>query len=76
MDAHELELYTSRELISELMRRPAFKGIVVHSEDDANRGRPTSPESIFKVHFNSNYDAQDVSRLLDIVAEHMNLFPC
>src|SRR5436190_1642321 len=33
-----LELYTTRELIEELMRRTTFLGVVVHSEEELRNG--------------------------------------
>jgi len=67
---NELELYTSRELIDELMRRKTFLGIVVHSEEEL-KSQGWTGERIFKVHFNSNLDAAEASRLLDVVGDHI-----
>lgn len=75
MDPTELDFFTTQQLVAELMRRPTFMGIVVHSAEEA-RGQAAAPERIFKVHFNQNFDRHDASKLLDIVAEHMNIFPC
>lgn len=70
MDTDELELYTTEELIGELLRRRTFQGVVVHSQDDC-RGRDWSGEKVFQVHFNGNLDVNEVSRLLNVVADHI-----
>jgi hypothetical protein len=72
MQESDLELYTTRQLIDELMRRQTFFGVVVHSVDDHKRPE-WGDERLFKVHFNSNLDAPRASRLLDAVAEYMDL---
>ncbi len=48
MRSDELELYSTQELIDELMRRTTFQGIVVHSAEEAKRragGRNGSSKS-------------------------------
>ena len=70
MQADGLELYTAAELIAELMRRPTFLGVVVHSEEEF-KNQSWNGERIFKVHFNSNLDRQQARRLLDAVTDHM-----
>lgn len=67
----ELELYTSRELIDELMRRKTFLGVVIHSGDEL-KARAWTGERVFTVHFNSNLDAAEAGRLLDVVAEQLD----
>ena len=74
MQASALELYTTRELVNELMRRTTFLGVVVHSEQEYKgvwRG-----ERSFQVHYNSNLDAGQAGRLLDVVAESMQRQDC
>jgi len=66
-----LEFFTTQELISELMRRKTFLGIVVHSTDEL-RGSTWAGEKVFQVHFNSNLDAEQAGRLLDVVAGHLD----
>ena len=75
MDQTELGLYTTQQLIAELMRRPTFLGVVVHSAEEA-KGQAWEAERTFKVHFNDNLDTTCAGRLLDTVAEHMQLYPC
>jgi hypothetical protein len=74
MHADELELFTTEELIGELLRRKTFQGVVVHSEDDYRRPE-WSGEKVFHVHFNGNLDADEVSRLLNVVADHIQFSP-
>jgi hypothetical protein len=68
----EIALYTTRELIDELMRRKTFLGVVVHAEDEL-RTAEWRGDQTFKVRFNTNLDAARVGRLLDVVAEHLEL---
>ena len=75
MDQMELGLYTTQQLIAELMRRPTFLGVVVHSAEEA-KGQAWEAERTFKVHFNDNLDSTCAGRLLDTVAEHMQLYHC
>ncbi len=71
MQPSDLELYTTQELVAELMRRTTFLGVVVHSERD-HKNQDWPGEQVFKVHFNSNLDAARAGRLLDVVAGHMD----
>lgn len=67
----ELSFCTTQELIEELLRRRTFLGVVVHSEEEL-RGT-WSDDRTFKVRFNANLDAGQASRLLETVAEYIDL---
>jgi hypothetical protein len=69
MEPSALELFTTRELVDELMRRKTFLGVVVHSETELKG--PWQGERTFQVHFNSNLEPGQAGRLLDAVAEYM-----
>jgi hypothetical protein len=71
MQPSDLELYTTKELVNELMRRKTFLGIVVHSEEEL-KSKAWTGERIFKVHYNSNLDAEQACRLLDAVSDYMD----
>jgi len=71
MNQDELALFTSQELIDELMKRKTFLGIVVHSEQEAKTD-DWPEERVFKVRFNANLDAERAGRLLAVVAEYMD----
>jgi len=70
MAPSDLELYTTPELIQELMRRRTFLGLVIHSEPEL-RAEQWSGERVFTVHLNDNLEAAEAGRLLDVLAEHM-----
>jgi hypothetical protein len=70
VEPSDLELYTSQELIAELMRRQTFLGVVVHAEQELKAG-PWTGERLFKVHHNANLDAAEAGRLLQVVARHV-----
>jgi hypothetical protein len=72
MDSSDLAFYSTDELISELMRRRTFLGVIVHSPQEMKNGQ-WGEERSFKVHFNGNLGAGKASRLLDRVASYMNL---
>jgi hypothetical protein len=74
MEPSALELYTTTELVEELMRRKTFLGVVVHSEQELKG--PWKGERSFRVHYNSNLDAGQACRLLDAVAEYMQQKGC
>jgi hypothetical protein len=71
MQPSELELFTTQELVEELMRRQTFYGVVVHSAENEKRA-DWGEERMFKVHFNQNLDSARASRLLTAVAEYMD----
>ena len=70
MEPSELELYTTQELIAELMRRQTFLGIVIHSEQELKAG-PWCGERLFKVHYNANLDIAEAGRLLEVIGQHV-----
>jgi hypothetical protein len=71
MQPGPLELYSTEELIRELMRRTTFLGVVIHSEQEL-RGGTWDGERTFKVHYNHNLDAEQACRLLETVSEYMD----
>jgi hypothetical protein len=70
VEPSELELYTTHELIAELMRRKTFLGVIVHSEQEL-KNKQWSGEKVFKMHYNTNLNASEAGRLLDLVAQHV-----
>ena len=70
MTTGELELYSTQELINELLRRTTFQGVVVHAHEGA-KDRQWTGERIFSVRFNENLDAEEAGRLLDVVGQHL-----
>jgi hypothetical protein len=71
MNPDPIELYTTAELIDELMNRRTFLGVVINSEKELKGEWPG--EGTFQVHFNSNLDGSSASRLLEAVAQYMAL---
>ena len=66
----ELELFSTEELIDELMRRSTFQGVIVHARDGA-KSRHWSGERVFRVRINQNLAADEASRLLDVVSQRI-----
>jgi hypothetical protein len=75
MQSSDLELYTTKDLVDELMRRKTFLGVVVHSEEELKEKSWTG-ERVFKVHFNSNLDSEQACRLLDAITDYMDQNNC
>ena len=74
MQAGDLELVATEDLIAELMRRQTFLGVVVQSVDE-HKEQEWSGQGAFKVHYNSNLDAEQACRLLEAVTESMDRYP-
>jgi len=70
MKPGELELFSSDELIEELLRRTTFQGVVVHSRDGA-KSRDWTGERIFSVRLNANLETEEAARLLDVVSQYI-----
>lgn len=70
MQGSELAFYTTRELIDELISRPTFLGLVVHSEDEL-KNRNWNGEKVFRVRFNSNLQSEEAGRLLELVGNRL-----
>src|SRR5438309_2234955 len=70
MQPTDLELFSTDELIDELLRRSTFLGVVVQSQHELKNNDWTRQKA-FKVHYNSNLDAGEASRLLETVASSM-----
>ena len=75
MEPSELALFTSDELIAELMRRKTFLGVVVQSETDWKHDQ-WGDERTFCVHFNDNLATEEASRLLNRVASYIDCHHC
>jgi len=71
MEPHDLELFSTHELIAELMRRKTFLGLVIHAEDE-QKGSEWPGERLFKVHLNANLDLAEATRLLGCVAGYLD----
>jgi hypothetical protein len=71
MHSSDLAFYTCEELIHELMRRKTFYGCVVHAAEDHKHD--SWEERTFRVHYNANLDQARTARLLDSVAEYLNV---
>jgi hypothetical protein len=71
MNADDLALFTSQELVDELMRRKTFLGVVIHSEQEAKTD-DWPEERIFKVRYKANLGAEQTGRLLGVVSEYLD----
>jgi hypothetical protein len=70
MKPGDLELFSTEELIDELMRRTTFQGVIVHARDGA-KDRHWSGERVFRVRLNANLEPDEAGRLLDVVSQHI-----
>jgi len=73
MQSTDLAFCTSDELIRELVARNTFYGCIIQSAEDHKHDQ--WDERTFRVHFNQNLDRECTGRLLDRIAEHLNIHP-
>jgi len=74
MTPRDLELFSTDELIDELLSRSTFQGVVVNSRDEA-KSRHWVGERIFNVRHNANLDVEEAGRLLDVIRQYMATEP-
>ncbi len=70
MQPTDLELYSTKELIDELLRRTTFQGVIVHSRDEAKTA-DWDEERVFNVCLNANLDVEKAGRLLGVISQHL-----
>jgi hypothetical protein len=70
MKATELELFSTQDLIDELLRRTTFQGVIVHAADGAKK-RHWAGERLFSVRHNANLGTEEAGRLLDVVSQYI-----
>jgi hypothetical protein len=70
MTPGDLELFSTRELIDELLRRSTFQGVIVHARDEAKESH-WDGERVFVVRHNANLDIEEAGRLLDVVSQYI-----
>ena len=66
----ELELFSTQDLIDELLRRTTFQGVVVHAVGGA-KDPHWDGERRFTVCHNANLDIEEAGRLLNVIGEHI-----
>ena len=70
MKPGDLELFSTEELIDELMRRTTFQGVIVHARDGA-KSRSWDGERVFRVRINENLSREETGRLLEVVSQRI-----
>lgn len=60
---NDLELYSSQELIKEIMNRHTFQGIIIHTECDCKEQRWDGKRN-FSLRWNDNLEREEVSAIL------------
>ena len=70
MNAGNLELFVTQDLINELLRRTTFQGIIIHAVDGA-KNRHWDGERVFAVGHNANFDTEETGRLLDVISRYI-----
>jgi len=70
VESEELALFSTKDLIDELLRRNTFLGVVVHS-DQEQRTAGWQGDKVFNVRFNANLHQIEAQRLLGVVSEYM-----
>jgi hypothetical protein len=70
MKAGELEMFSTQELVDELLRRTTFQGVIIHAVGGA-RNRHWDGERVFAVQHNDNLDTEEAGRLLDVISRYI-----
>lgn len=70
MDASQLELCATQDLINEILRRTTFQGVIVHAIEGA-KDRHWDGQRLFAVGHNANLATEEVARLLDAVSQYI-----
>jgi len=70
MNVDELDLFSTHELIDELLRRTTFQGVIIHAVDGA-KNRHWDGERLFAVRHNANLDTEEAGRLLGVVSQYV-----
>jgi hypothetical protein len=71
MNATALDFVTTQELISELIRRKTFLGVVVHSTEELRSDRWRG-ERVFRIQHSDNLELDEAGRLLGVIADRMS----
>jgi len=74
MNPNDLELISTSELVDELLRRTTFQGVIIHARDGA-KTPGWQGERVFSVRYNTNLEAEEAGRLLEVVSEHIASLP-
>jgi hypothetical protein len=61
---NDLELYTTEELINEIINRTTFQGVIVHAEGDCKTNDWRGARN-FKVHWNNNLERHEAGTILE-----------
>ncbi len=67
----DLELLTTEQLVKELIHRTTFRGVVIHSKDEARSQSWEDEDVYFKIHTNNNLEISQLVHLLESVADHL-----
>jgi len=70
MNASELDLLATRDLIDELRGRTPSRGVIVYVADGA-KTRHWEGERFFTVCHNANLDTEEAGRLLDVISQRI-----
>jgi hypothetical protein len=60
----DLELYSTEDLIEEIIRRKTFQGVIVHAEGDCKNHAWRGVKD-FKVHWNNNLKRHEAGNILE-----------
>lgn len=63
-EVNDLELFTTTELIEEIIRRKTFQGVIVHAEGDCKNQNWRGVRD-FQVHWNDNLGRREAGDILE-----------
>jgi hypothetical protein len=70
MKLGDLELFATKDLINELLRRETFQGVIVHTLEEA-KNHDWNGERLFVVRHNASLGTEEAGRLLDVVSQYI-----
>lgn len=65
-----LELYTTEEMVEEIINRTTFLGVVIQSEEDC-KNKNWYGKKAFKIHWNNNLNNKEVADILENMASSL-----
>ncbi|WP_165225848.1 hypothetical protein [Aquisphaera insulae] len=74
MNPGDLDFFSTRDLIDELLRRTTFQGVIIHAKQEV-RTPSWQGERVFSVRHSANLDAGEAGRLMDVVRPHLPTLP-
>jgi hypothetical protein len=64
----DLQFFTTKDLIHEIMNRKTFQGVIIHAEGDYKSQEWVGAKN-FKVHYNNNLEKKETCAILEVLSQ-------